>query len=123
MWQGWVTQFLGAWLALAPIIGVDMPWAELDNFFVGILSALLSASIPTRKAWVSWLGIIAGAWVVISSLFPFFLAGDGYLWNNIVSGGLMFLSGLLSNASVSKENLVDSPALRTQSSKQLNDEK
>ena len=123
MWQGWVTQFLGAWLALAPIVRVEMPWAELDNFFVGVLSALISASIPIRKAWVSWLGIVAGAWVAISSLFPFFLTGDGYLWNNVVSGSLIFLSGLLAVASVSKEKRAHSPALRSQSSQKMNDEK
>jgi hypothetical protein len=33
MWQGWVNQFLGAWLALAPIIDVDMPWAAISGLF------------------------------------------------------------------------------------------
>jgi hypothetical protein len=122
MWQAWTIQFLGAWLALAPIIGVEMPWAELNNFFVGILSALLSASISTRKAWVSWLGIAAGGWVAISSLFLFFLMGDGYLWNNEISGGLIFLSGLLCVARVAKEKRANSPALGSLSSHKVNNE-
>jgi hypothetical protein len=93
MWHGWINGFLGVWLALAPFVRLDVPSVKLNNFFIGVLAAIVSADAPVRrKVWGSWLGLAAGVWVALSSWFQFCVAGDGYRWSNVVSGVLIFAS-------------------------------
>jgi hypothetical protein len=93
MWQGWINGILGVWIALAPLVSLDVPSAKLNNLFMGVLAAFVSGYTPIKKVWECWLGLAAGLWVAISSLFKFFVAGDGYLWSNVISGVLIFTSG------------------------------
>ncbi len=112
MWQAWVNQLLGIWLAVAPLIPLNTTWMELGNLYVGTLAAFLSASFPVKKVWLSWLGLAAGAWTAISSRIYSFQTGEGYLWNNVICGALIFLSAVLAVASVSAEKEAQDPALR-----------
>jgi len=104
MWQGWVSIFLGVWLAVAPFSPLDVPWIMLNNIFVGVAAVLASGSIPIKKVKLSWLGVAAGTWVVLSTYFRIFVTGEGYLWNNIISGVFILMAGSLA--------LVSSPSWR-----------
>jgi uncharacterized membrane protein HdeD (DUF308 family) len=65
----------------------------LSNLVLGILAAAVSANTPTKRLWVCWLGVAAGAWVAFSSYFQFSAAGESYLWSNVISGVLIFIAG------------------------------
>jgi len=96
MWQRWVNSFLGAWLALAPIVHMDASLVRFNNLFIGVLAAVVSSSTPIIVTiWDSGLGVAAGAWVAFSSSFQVFTAGGGYLGSNIASGLVIFTSAQL----------------------------
>ncbi len=94
MWYGWMNEALGVWLALAPAVSLSVPSARLNNLLTGTMAAVVSAYTP-EKTGEARLGVIAGAWLAIASSFKFFVVGDGYLWNNVISGLLIFTSGYL----------------------------
>lgn len=95
VWQGWVNQILGVWLSIAPFVSLDISSVKLNNLFVGVLAAIVSGYTPAKKLWECWLGFAAGVWLAISSSIQFFVQGEGYLWNNIIAGALIFTSGML----------------------------
>jgi len=93
--QGWVNEILGFWLAIAPFIFPDVLSARMNNLFFGALVAIVSGNTPAKKLWECWLGFAAGIWIAFSSSIQFFVQGEGYLWNNVVAGALIFTSGML----------------------------
>ena len=99
MWQGWVNRIIGIWLLLAPFVSMDVPSVKLNNLYIGVLAAVVSGYTPTKNEWGCWLGIAAGVWIAFSSFFHLFVQGTGYLWNNVVSGVLIFASGTIASAS------------------------
>ena len=98
MWQGLVNLLLGVWIATAPLVPLGVPWVRLNNISTGILVALVSGSIPIRKAWLSWLGIAAGTWVLLSTFFRNFVTGEGYQISNVISGVMVFIAGSIALA-------------------------
>lgn len=95
MWQGTIIQLLGLWLALASLVHMDVASVKLNNLIMGVLAAVVSGYTPIKKSWECWLGLIAGAWLAFSSSFQYFVEGNGYLWNNLICGVLIFTSGIL----------------------------
>ncbi len=95
MWQGWVNEVLGIWLALAPLVNINNASVRLNNLVMGVIAAVVSAYTPIKISWECWLGLIAGAWLAFSSSFLFFVQGGGYIWSNAICGVLIFTSGLL----------------------------
>ena len=95
MWYSWMNEVIGAWLALAPLVSLDVPSVKLNNLYMGVLAAVVSAHTTTKRAWRSYLGIAAGAWVAFSSFFKFFVEGDGYLQSNVISGVVIFIVALI----------------------------
>ncbi len=93
MWQIRMNEMLGVWLALAPLVSLDIPSVRMNNFIVGILVAFESGYAPVKKNWEWGVGLAAGLWVTLSTFFPVFLKGDGYFWSNVISGVLIFTSG------------------------------
>jgi len=109
MWQGWVNEILGTWLALAPLVRMDNASVKLNNLIIGVIAAVVSGYSPTKRIWECWLGLTAGAWLAFSSSFQVFVEGEGYLWNNIVFGVLIFTSGILVVASSSVQKHAINP--------------
>ncbi len=95
MWHRWINEVVGAWLALAPLVPLDVPSVKLNNVYMGVLAAVMSAHTPTKATWRCWLGIAAGAWVAFSSFFKFFVEGNGYLRSNMLSGVVIFTVALI----------------------------
>jgi hypothetical protein len=95
MQQGWVNQILGIWLAVMPVVSLDVYSVKLINFLFGLTAAVICACTEVKKVWMCWLGIIPGAWLAFASNFHMFVEGESYFWSNIVSGGLIFISGSL----------------------------
>ena len=110
MWQGLIMQILGIWLAVMPTVSVDMYSVKLINFLFGLSTAALSACVEVRKVWVSWLGIIPGAWLAFASNFQMFVAGESYLWSNMISGVMIFIAGVFILNSDPMEKKAKTPA-------------
>jgi multisubunit Na+/H+ antiporter MnhG subunit len=84
-----ITFLAGLWLIFAPsILTYITPAAASNDVTVGIIVAIIAAIryfIPTRAAWLSWINIFLGIWLIIA---PF---GLGYIeaaaiWNDIIVG-------------------------------------
>jgi len=58
--------FLGARLALAPIVDITVPPAKLINLFTGIFAAVESSCMSIMKSRDRWPGLIPGAYLSVS---------------------------------------------------------
>jgi hypothetical protein len=88
----------GIWLVSAPLFFIDFRGSSAaywNSILVGIL-IIFSASIrewvtqgDTR--WASWVDVILGAWLIISSFVLGFASESGVFWNTIISGMVIVL--------------------------------
>lgn len=88
---------LGLWLIAAPFVLNYAPSVARGNDVVmGIIIATLAAVRvfgAYRAAWVSWLNVLAGIWMIIA---PFALGYSGFAhptWNDIIVGALVVAFG------------------------------
>ena len=93
MWQAWTDGILGLWLALAPLLSMDVPSVKLNNIFVGLVVAVVGWYVPKERGWQRWVTETLGYWVLIASFIPDLVEGYPYLWNNLVSGILIAVGG------------------------------
>ncbi len=94
MWQAWCDVLIGAWVAVAPFVPLDLSTVKFNNMIMGALAALASHLLRKKKSWERWVGMIFGTWVFIAACIPNLTTGSAYLWNNYGSGILIALAGI-----------------------------
>lgn len=84
---------LGLWLIAAPfVLSYGAAHARANDIVLGIIIATLAAIRvfgAYRSAWISWVNMLAGLWLIIA---PFALGYSGImhpLWNDIIVGILV----------------------------------
>lgn len=79
----------GIWLIIAPfVLGYATTTPKTNDIWLGIIVgiiALIRIFTPLKSAWLSWLNIIAGVWLIIA---PFVLnyATTTPRWNDVILG-------------------------------------
>ena len=98
----------GLWLVLAPFILNYTGSPRVNDIVVGLIVAVVGV-IRTlaveRTAWISWVNIILGIWLIVA---PFFLGYSGVssaLWNDVILGIIVAaLSGWSYGASMRRHH-------------------
>jgi hypothetical protein len=70
-----------------------------DDVVVGIIVAVLAAIRAfgdQRAAWLSWINLLLGIWLVISAFIWSSTAAPAPFWNNVIMGVIVFVLGALS---------------------------
>ena len=92
--------FAGIWLVIAPwVLGyssVASRWNDVACGGAVILLAAARVSAPARRAWLSFVSVAIGIWLIVAS---FALSSYGTEWaNDIILGAIVALLGLWSSA-------------------------
>jgi hypothetical protein len=92
-WEDWANWILGIWLCLSPFaLGFSFETRMTENaVIVGFL--LIFAEVVTLsvfRPWEEWIGVVLGAWLVIS---PFVLGGGSAVPTaNFIIVGLLVMA-------------------------------
>jgi hypothetical protein len=89
----------GAWVAISSfVLGFShLAAARWNNVAVGLAVLVLAFARKPRQRGIGVLNVLFGAWLIIS---PFVLAisTPAVVWNNIIFGALIVITGLVTNA-------------------------
>ena len=91
-WQDWVNVSLGAWLIIAPLVGVGQvnDAAAWNSYLMGTLVAVVAAAAIVRvRLWEEWTNLFAGVWLILAPFSLHFVDQPDALWNQIIVGALI----------------------------------
>lgn len=91
-WQDWINLILGAWLFIAPGVGVGMrnDIAAWNSYVAGVVVAILAIMAITRaRVWEEWVNFVVGVWLILAPFVLGFTDQSGPMWNQIVVGVLI----------------------------------
>lgn len=96
LWQDWVNMVFGAWLFIAPWIGLaGMESAVWNSWFFGAAIAVFAiASLTNPRRWKEWVNLLIGIWLIIAPFVLGFAAEGGALWNHLIIGALVGIDAL-----------------------------
>lgn len=84
----------GIWLIISPyLLGFANTSSATNAIIVGIIVgivALIRVLTSENTAWLSWVNIVLGVWLLISPFMLGFMAGRD-LWNSIILGILVIV--------------------------------
>ena len=92
-WQAWTIGVFGLWFMTAAFLNFDSTVNSWNNLLVGSIVTIIGYTIVKQKEWQAWVCMAIGMWVAISAFIPSLLTGQGYLWNDIISGLVMTIGG------------------------------
>jgi len=98
MWAAWLNGILGIWLVIAAFIKSNPTFGLWNNLIVGVLVAIFALVYVGRSRWQGWLSLIFGAWMIVSALIPQLRSGNAYLWNDLIAGIIIVISGVFAAA-------------------------
>jgi len=96
-WQDWFNLILGAWLILAPFIGIGVSndVAAGNSYVSGAVIAIFAiAAIARPQMWEEWVNLIAGAWLIVAPFALGFTLQQGPMWNQVVVGLLVVVDAV-----------------------------
>jgi len=80
----------GLWLIISPwVFFYATPGGIWNSVIVGIIIAVLAAIRAFgayNSAWMSWVNVVLGLWVVIAPFIFGYTTYAGRMWNNIIVG-------------------------------------
>jgi hypothetical protein len=81
----------GIWLIISPfVLGfTNHNGAQWDCIIVGVIVAIIAAIRtwgPPRTAWLAWVNVILGIWMIVSPWIFGVSDVNAILWNGIISG-------------------------------------
>ena len=91
-WQDWTNVLLGAWLVLAPVIGIGVASdaAVINSFVIGAAVALFAfAAIRHAAPWKEYTNLALGLWLIIPPFAFGFTNLAGLTFNQIIVGLLV----------------------------------
>jgi len=102
-WQDWTNVLLGAWLVLAPFLGIGTTGdvAALNSYLIGSAVLLFAfAALTTPQMWKEYTNIGLGLWLIFAPFVLGFTSQIGPAWNQIIVGlvvGTVALGATLKN--------------------------
>jgi hypothetical protein len=93
MWQAWTNGILGLWLIIAAFLGFDSTVNLWNDLLVGIIVAVIGYTFVKQKPWQAWVCLVVGVWLIIAAFIPSLVSGQGYLWNDLISGVIIAIGG------------------------------
>ncbi len=93
MWPAWINGSMGLWLIVTAFFRANRADCLIYNLVAGILVAIVGWRMKADKPWQGWLSVVMGLWVLGSIAIPLVHGGNGFLWNNVVSGMLVAVLG------------------------------
>ncbi len=95
----------GVWLILSPfILGFSGTPASTNAIIVGIvvgILALIRSSSPESAVWLSWINIVLGIWLILSS-FIMGVTVASAIWNSIILGVIVLVLAAWSSSATSR---------------------
>lgn len=88
---------LGAWLALAPLVGVGPAYgpAAWNSYLAGTaVTGLAAVAISGRQAWPEWLNMVVATWLIVAPFVLHFGNQRGAMLNHVIVGVLVSTSAL-----------------------------
>ncbi|MCC7107174.1 MAG: SPW repeat protein [Chloroflexi bacterium] len=109
-WSSGINIIAGLWLIISPwVLGFSGLAAVRNNdVILGIIIVVLAAIREFgahRASWLSWINVIAGAWVFVSAFVLSASTQPAPFWNNIILGVIVFVLGI-SSATVTAHHTV-----------------
>jgi hypothetical protein len=98
IWEDWLNLVLGAWLIIAPFLGVGLgtPAAVWNSYIVGVavlVFAWVALSRPHR--WEEIINLVLGVWLIISPFVLGYAHLRGAMWSHVIIGVVIGLDALL----------------------------
>lgn len=84
----------GIWLIISPfVLGFSTGITMINSVVLGILVGVLAliTAITDRAAWLSWINIVLGLWLIVA---PFALNSAELLtatWNSVILGAIVII--------------------------------
>lgn len=91
-WQDWFNLVLGAWLIVAPFVGVGSAGdvAAWNSYVSGVAVAIFAlAAIARPQVWEEWVNLVIGLWLILAPFALGFTDQPLPMWNQIVIGLLV----------------------------------
>ena len=91
-WQDWLNVTLGAWLLIAPILGVSQvdDVAAWSSYLAGALVMVLAvAAIVRVRAWKEWTTLLVGLWLIAAPFSLHFTDELQAVSNHMIVGTLV----------------------------------
>ena len=105
MWQSWTNALLGIWLISAAFLGLDPSTNIWNDLIVGVVVAISSFTILKDKQWQGWLAVVFAAWTIIAAFVPPLTGGIGCVYNDLISGLIITITGFASMGRRHEERL------------------
>lgn len=105
MWKSWTNALLGLWLISAAFLGLASSINIWNDLFVGAVVAVISLKIMKDRAWQGWLAVVFGAWIIIAAFVPSLTGGIGYIYNDLIAGLIIAITGFASMVRRDEERL------------------
>jgi SPW repeat len=94
-WQDWLNVALGAWLIVAPLVGIGQvnDTAAWNSYLLGTLVVAVASTALTRvRPWEEWTNLLAGLWLIMSPFALHFVDQPAVMWNQMIVGALVTLA-------------------------------
>ena len=91
-WQDWTNVLLGAWLVLAPFIGIGVAndIAATSSYVTGVAVLLFAfAAISHADLWKEYTNLVLGLWLIVAPFVLSFANLVGPTYNQIIVGLLI----------------------------------
>jgi hypothetical protein len=97
-WASGLNIVAGLWLIISPFVLAysGMQNALWNDVIIGIAVAALAAIRAggwINQAWLSWVNLVLGAWVLVSPWVLGFTGDQTALWNNVITGAIVLILG------------------------------
>lgn len=88
----------GIWLIIAPFVigyqGLEAAvWNDIICGAIVLILAAIRVSTPLRNPWLSWVILLVGLWLIISSFVQGYAEFPSPVWNNIILGIIVAILG------------------------------
>jgi len=91
-WQDWTNVLLGAWLVLAPFIGIGVvsDIAAINSYLIGTAVVLFAfAAINHADLWKEYTNLALGVWLIAAPFVLSFSKLVGPTYNQVIVGLLI----------------------------------
>ncbi len=105
MWRSWSNAILGMWLISAAFLRLDPALSILNDLIVGVVVVISSMTIMKDRQWQGWLATVFGTWTIIAAFVPSLTGGIGYVYNDLISGLIITITGFASMVRRNDERL------------------
>ncbi len=96
MFSTYIIALLGIWSILVPFFGSTRAFYTWNNFISGIVLSVSGLILSNKQLLNGFAAAVTGFWLIISSYIPPLQLGIGVFWNNIITGIIITIIGLIS---------------------------